>query len=545
MGLTLREILFWAPEITELAKGTRAMAESHSDSADFYHSLITMSTWEGQAASTALGSILMVAGLHDVTSSQLSAAAGAMDHCETEAETVANDVRDLLNYAAEAPAVQVNTDTNQVITPDTTHLDTEAAQKVADKVADLQSRLAKALDAAAVVDAELAQAIASATGAPAVATTPTTLEDMLLPGMPDGPLAEGEVRNLGPVAGTGAYPGIPGIGAADLGEIIELPNGQKIAIFGDAYTGDKQGDGAHYPSVAVPVTFDADGNPQFGEPITGPDGSPNVLFPLPKAVAEAGANNALPSGTIQMRDGRTVMMVVGTNTNEGLAPKGGSWLVEINKGTDLSNGRGLVPVDVPGGKDSWRQWESAPAPLPNNPDHLASAPGSVPSQISGFEADDGNVYIAADTFDRNQGVTMYRVDADQVTNRDAWQPWTGQDWGRPGEVATIPISPDRYGELSFRVVDGSPVLSGFNGSSGNVEVLVGSSDDPTKIFSESSKTVVAAGGYWGEPGKVPQNYGGYIMPGATLSNMDILVSQWHTDTGSPYKVGQFRVNPSD
>lgn len=544
MSLTLRELLFLAPEIAELTKGTRDMAGNHKNSSEFYRSLGTLSTWQGQAASTAMNSMLMVAALHEATSEQLTTAANAMDRCETEAETVANNVRDLLNYAAEAPAVQINADTNQVIPPDTTHLDSEAAQKVSDKVTDLQARIARILTAGATVDGDLAQAISTATGVTA-GGTPTTLQDLLLPGISDGPLAEGEVRNLGPVAGTGAYPGIPGIKAADLGEIIELPNGQKIAIFGDSYTGDKQGDGVHYPSVAVPVTFDADGRPHFGKPITGPEGSPNVLFPLPEAVTKAGANNALPSGSIQMRDGRTVMMVVGTNTNEGLPPKGGSWLVEVNKGTDLSNGRGLVPVDVPGGKDSWREWKSVLAPLPNDPDHRASAPGSVPSQISGFEADDGNVYIAADTFDRNQGVTMYRVDADQVTNRDAWQPWTGQDWGRPGEVATSPIGPDRYGEMSFREVDGRPVLSGFNGSTGNVEVLIGGGNDPTQIFADSSKTVVAQGGYWGEPGKFPQNYGGYILPGATLDNMDILVSQWNTDTGSPYTVGQFRVNPND
>ncbi|GAT05560.1 DUF4185 domain-containing protein [Mycolicibacterium fortuitum] len=545
MPLTLRELLFLPPEIAELARGTREMADNHSNSSEFYRSLATMSTWQGQAAGAAMSSMLMIAGLHDVASGQLKTAAAAMDGCETDAETVANDVRDLLNYAAEAPGVQVNTDTNQLTPPDTTHLDAESAQKVSDKVADLQARIAKVLAAGAAVDGDLAQAIATATGVPA-GNTPTSLQDLLLPGMSnDGPLAEGEVRNLGPVAGTGAYPGIPGIGAADLGEIIELPNGQKIAIFGDSYSGDKQGDGTHYPSVAVPVTFDAQGRPQFGKPITGPDGSPNVLFPLPKAVAEAGANNALPSGSIQMRDGRTVMMVVGTNTNEGLAPKGGSWLVEVNKGTDLSNGRGLVPVDVPGGKDSWKPWESAPAPLPNDPNHRASAPGSVPSQISGFEADDGNVYIAADTFDRNQGVTMYRVDADQVTNRDAWQPWTGSDWGNPGDAGKALTGPGvDFGELSFREVDGRPVLSGFNAATGNVEVRVG--DTPTDIFGPTTPTtVVAQGGYWGEPGKVPQNYGGYIMPGSTLDDMRILVSQWNTETGSPYTVGQFKVNPHD
>ncbi len=53
------------------------------------------------------------------------------------------------------------------------------------------------------------------------------------------PLKPGEVRNLGPVAGTGADPGIPGIGAADLGEVVKLPDGRYVAVFGDSFTGDK------------------------------------------------------------------------------------------------------------------------------------------------------------------------------------------------------------------------------------------------------------------------------------------------------------------
>ncbi|WP_165701843.1 DUF4185 domain-containing protein [Mycobacteroides abscessus] len=49
-----------------------------------------------------------------------------------------------------------------------------------------------------------------------------------------------------------------------------------------------------------------------------------------------------------------------------------------------------------------------------------------------------------------------------------------------------------------------------------------------------------------DPTRVPQNYGGYIMPGATLDNMGILVSQWNTtpdNNGIPYTVEQFQVNP--
>ena len=43
------------------------------------------------------------------------------------------------------------------------------------------------------------------------------------------------------------------------------------------------------------------------------------------------------------------------------------------------------------------------------------------------------------------------------------------------------------------------------------------------------------------PGLTNQLYGGYIIPGSTLSDMHLSVSQWKTDAGWPYRVMQFRV----
>lgn len=139
---------------------------------------------------------------------------------------------------------------------------------------------------------------------------------------------------------------------------------------------------------------------------------------------------------------------------------------------------------------------------------------------------------------------MYRVDPSQVFNRDAWQPWDGQSFGGQGQPA-VPVSRDFFGELSMREVDGRPVLSGFNAGTGATELYVGSGM-PTEIFDVAPPTVVAAGGRWDHPvpGQYPQNYGGYILPGSTLNNMGILVSQWNTNTGNPYVVEQFQVNPN-
>src|ERR1700739_615575 len=50
---------------------------------------------------------------------------------------------------------------------------------------------------------------------------------------PDDPLKPGQVKDLGPVAGTGANPGIPGIGSAGFGGVVEVPAGREGGLFGD------------------------------------------------------------------------------------------------------------------------------------------------------------------------------------------------------------------------------------------------------------------------------------------------------------------------
>ena len=197
------------------------------------------------------------------------------------------------------------------------------------------------------------------------------------------------------------------------------------------------------------MTFDKDGRPHFGTPLTGtnlnsglPNESPGpqTLFPLPDAARAAGVNNALPAGSVTIGKD-TYMMVVGTNTSEGLSPKG-SWLVKVTN--DPAAG--------------WKPIEGSYKSAADNP--------KLPTQFSGYQGGDGKVYIAADAFDRSQGVSMYRVDPDHIADRGAWQPYepTNSTWGGPGQLATTTITPrdQHWGEISFREVDGRPVLSGTN-----------------------------------------------------------------------------------
>ncbi|OHV05120.1 hypothetical protein C1Y40_04209 [Mycobacterium talmoniae] len=521
-----------ATALGDMAKPLRDAATKMLESADRVHTTVYDFDWEGEAKNAADGRAdRELVQDRAVAAAQLALADAYENGAKTmqpmidglkskaqglEADnfSVSDDwaVKDTYDYDAAARVLKMMGFNNQEINDMLDPVKTSRANTATAETTNL-GRLA---DELGVADENTAKAINEAKAALADAA-------------PKSGMAPGQSWDMGPVGGTGAN--IPGVGAADLGEVVQLPDGSYVAIFGDSFSGNKMGVGDHYPSVAVPVKFDENGKMIItGPPLTGPDGSPNVLFPPPPGIGEAQGKDNLPAGSIRMSDGTTYVMAAGTTA---LKPDGGSWLVKV---TDPR--QGWQQID-----GSWRSSN------PYLPDGRTPNPKYSPvTQISGFQSSkDGMVYIAADSFDRSTGVTMYRVDPEHVTDRSAWQPWTGTGWGDPTGTAA-PMSRTPFGELSFREVEGRAVLSGFNGhqggNTGTVEVRVANS--PAEIFSNSTPTVVAQQSDQNAPNYLPQNYGGYIMPipGMTLDNLDILVSQWNTTTNVPYNVQEFQVNPN-
>ncbi|OBJ52123.1 DUF4185 domain-containing protein [Mycobacterium sp. 1423905.2] len=86
-------------------------------------------------------------------------------------------------------------------------------------------------------------------------------------------------------------------------------------------------------------------------------------------------------------------------------------------------------------------------------------------------------------------------------------------------------------------------FSGFNSSPGANQVEVRVGDSPTEIFSGSTPTVVAHNDPGNAPTSLLQPYGGYILPGSTLNDLNLFVSQWNTTLNVPYDVQQVHVNP--
>jgi hypothetical protein len=334
--------------------------------------------------------------------------------------------------------------------------------------------------------------------APAVLAA--AVQSLALPHLPQP--APGQAINLGPIAGTESATGALGAGAVDLCEIS--PSGL-VALGGDTFSGNAEGVGAWSPSMALqirPGTLNS--NPiQFN----GSFGQGGSLYAEPWPHVPGGSQ--LPAGTVQVF-GIDYAFVTRTANLQPLDTR-------------------LVTIDPnhPGWQTVPGSWRDA-----------ASWQDGNETQISGYQDPDGWVYIVADGFARDHTVRLYHCHPESFKDRNTWWAWgIGDDGNWAWNVDPTPLSGDLWGELSLRLIEGMKVLSGFNASTGNVEVRV--TDDVTQVLApETPVTVVAT------PETLPQNYGGYIVPGSTLDQAIILVSQWNTfmNEGDPYNVQQFVVN---
>jgi hypothetical protein len=122
------------------------------------------------------------------------------------------------------------------------------------------------------------------------------------------------------------------------------------------------------------------------------------------------------------------------------------------------------------------------------------------------------------------------------------------EWGNP---ATLTL-PGALGELCLRQVPGPDgrshwLLVFFDAGAYRIDVLL--LDAPNADLYRAPRATALVGTDWeGEDhaaGRVAQLYGGYIVPGSTLSELHLVVSQWNTATNWPYHAMQFRTDVSE
>ncbi|MFF0817913.1 DUF4185 domain-containing protein [Rhodococcus sp. NPDC003318] len=310
-----------------------------------------------------------------------------------------------------------------------------------------------------------------------------------------------------------------GMSATDLGVMARTPSGRILAVFGDTFRGPRVGDGDWRSPVALfSDTKRLDDGIVWSEAAGGDPNHARQLWDYPHD--NPVFSTVLPSDVITVGDTMYLHVMV-------------------NKG--LGN---VVWTEIWRSVDDGRTWQHTGAKFdPGLHRGLA--------QLWTWDvAEDGWVYVMSTGFQRDKPLILRRVRADRIPDPAAYEGWGWRDgawaWGNePTPVLEGVGSADKFGELCLRRVDGQWVLVNFDSSN------VGGYDIDVRVFRgitdnlyEVHKSTPIRGVGWGQEGDdaVAQLYGPSIVPGSRPgTGFHILLSQWNTAAGWPYRVLQFKI----
>lgn len=321
-----------------------------------------------------------------------------------------------------------------------------------------------------------------------------------------------------------------GMTCTDLGASVRAPDGHLVSVFGDTFSGDRVGVGDWRSPVILIGKGDAVHPIRYHAAAGADAGYARQLWhyrhrPNP-GLLRRGISTVIPSDLLRVGDSLYLHAIV----NQGF---GNVVWTEIWRSDDSGNSwRHLgddakFPADQYGGHAQCWTWD--------------------------YDADSGWVYVVSTGFQRDKGLILRRVRPEHIGDRTRYQAWGEGRWGRRATVLTP--AGETWGELSLRRFgDGTWVLGGFL-SSGyclgyrTLSELTGNLDDVLL-----QRPVLGCG--WDDEDheadrgncRVAQLYGGYLLPGGRLGvegGVGLVVSQWNTARGWPYRVMQFRVTLTD
>lgn len=358
---------------------------------------------------------------------------------------------------------------------------------------------------------------------------PATITEVVEPegdSMVDYPTREpsngGDVRRIGPVTGPGTSAVQFGVGGTDLGICRRLPNG-KIGVFnGDTFEQFTVG-GPGWRSPIMLRSSTAPENLGGGLVFDGAAGGEYAkqLWPYIHDGApwtNGGFSTVLPTDALTI-GGRVYLHVMVTR---GL---GNELWSEIQYSDD--NGETWVH----GGESA--VWD-------------ASEYGGMRTHLTWDAPGDGYVYaITTGGLRRDKNALLWRVREADVLDRSKWEGWgwNGVDWGWNREPSWIFPSGFKFGEMNLRYVEGYWVLAFFDAGGGRVGMRT--VRKITDNWHTARDLTLVRNTLWGleflnRNGTLAQPYGGYIVPGSTLDDMHVLISQWNTSSNWPYHIVQFR-----
>lgn len=306
-----------------------------------------------------------------------------------------------------------------------------------------------------------------------------------------------------------------GIVGTDLGAMAPLNAGEEFAIiFGDSFSSPRLG-GAWKSPVGFVAVKDETGKITILHPL-------NDGYRAEQLINYRHDNNLtlLPSDIINV-DGTLYMQAM---WNRGI---GNVLSTEIFRSTDEGK--------------SWQSIQKIPT----------SFMGGMGNLITWEKGPDGYIYMMTTQFRRKDDVFLVRFRPNEFGDRSKWQFMSFNDQGQAvwsktyGKILSQNVM---AGEMSLRYVEGHWVLAMFNAETMSIEVRISKEIARDWNAIKPAHVVIANTGGWGAP-QTPSNwtqlYGGYITPGSTLANMDLVVSQWNTSNNSRYMSTQFNVKGLD
>jgi Domain of unknown function (DUF4185) len=341
------------------------------------------------------------------------------------------------------------------------------------------------------------------------------------------PLLSGKVVDL-----TG--PGLTdrwGVTCTDLGASIVAPNGKLVSVFGDTFSGRKVGKGDWRSPVILIGTGDADHEIVYERAGGDDPGYARQLWhyihdDASTGWTRSGISTVIPSDLLRVDDAIYLHAIV----NRGF---GNVIWTEIWRSDDCGvswthmGEKARFPADLHDGHAQCWSWD--------------------------YDPDDGWVYVVATGFQRDKGIILMRVRPENIGDWSRYSSWgrTVRRWSW-GSRAT-PITPDgeKWGELSFRrVAQGKWILGGFLASKYALGYRV--VDSPVAAMHATPLQTPVVGAAWRAENhlknRVAQLYGGYVLPDSRLDiegGVGLVVSQWNTAVGSPYRAMQFKATLTD
>ncbi|KUI13723.1 hypothetical protein AU192_06045 [Mycobacterium lehmannii] len=163
--MTLADVARWQPEqIDEVSKAAAHRARTSGETAEALRNLSVFGSWKGRAGEAAQQAIEQSATKLDTTQKEAILVSLGAQKAAADARSVKNDLNSLVDYAAAAPAVQLDLNTGTVTPPDTTGWTDEEIAQLEKKMAEVENRAVAVLAAAEEVDGDLARVLSAATG---------------------------------------------------------------------------------------------------------------------------------------------------------------------------------------------------------------------------------------------------------------------------------------------------------------------------------------------------------------------------------------------